>query len=311
MVNTFPKDIMDCMKECILSIFWPKKDIMDFVKKAGCTQTELLSESEYKELHRSEIVERVFINLEKRKDSGIGQLRSMLKQLTEWDYFNPYYFKTINKLKEDEARRNIIRLKQLQEIRDYKIKQERQRLEELEKARQDKMINTNELKDIFLNLFNGRDQDGKEINNQRRGYLFEEFLRKLFLNEKIEVTEPFKIDGEQIDGSIKYDGEHYIIEAKWHDKWSASNELYQFAMKVEGKMYGRGIFISINGFSPDSVQALTTGKALKTILVDGGDLVLITEGLYTLREMLNNKIKAAQTMGRIYVNPTDLSNKNT
>ena len=82
-------------------------------------------------------------------------------------------------------------------------------------------------------------------------------------------------------------------------------------MKVEGKMYGRGIFISINGFSPDSVQALTTGKALKTILVDGGDLVLITEGLYTLREMLNKKIKAAQTMGRIYVNPTDLSNKNT
>ena len=48
---------MDCMKECILSIFWPKKDIMDFFKKARCNQTELLSENEYKELHRSEIVE--------------------------------------------------------------------------------------------------------------------------------------------------------------------------------------------------------------------------------------------------------------
>ncbi len=79
MVNTFPKDIMDCVKECILSVFWPKKDIMDFFKKAGCTQTELLSENEYKELHRSEIVERVFTNLEKWKDSGIGQLCSMLK----------------------------------------------------------------------------------------------------------------------------------------------------------------------------------------------------------------------------------------
>lgn len=82
--------------------------------------------------------------------------------------------------------------------------------------------------------------------------------------------------GEQIDGSIKYDGEHYIIEAKWHDKWSASDSLYQFAAKVEGKMYGRGLFISVNGFSPDSVQALTTGKVLRTILVDGGDLVPIT-----------------------------------
>ena len=311
MVSTFPKDIMDCMKECILSIFWPKKDIIDFFKSTGCTQKELVPESEYKDLHRSEIIERVFANLEKRSDLGIGQFRSMLRQITKWDYFNPYYFKKLNKLNEDEAKRNISHLKQLQEIRDHKIKQERQRQKELEKARQDVVINVNELKDIFLNLFNGRDQDGKEINSQRRGYLFEDFLHKLFSNEKIEVTEPFKIVGEQIDGSIKYDGEHYIIEAKWHDKWSASNELYQFAMKVEGKMYGRGIFISINGFSPDSVQALTTGKALKTILVDGGDLVLVTEGLYTLREMLDNKIKAAQTMGRIYANPTDLSNKNT
>lgn len=74
-------------------------------------------------------------------------------------------------------------------------------------------------------------------------------------------------------------------------------------------MYGRGVFISVNGFSADSVQALTTGKALRTILVDGGDLVPITEGMYTLREMLDNKIKAAQTMGRIYVDSTNLADK--
>ena len=52
-----------------------------------------------------------------------------------------------------------------------------------------------------------------------------------------------------------------------------------------------------------------TGKALRTILVDGGDLVPITEGMYTLREMLDNKIKAAQTMGRIYVDSTNLADK--
>lgn len=309
MGTTFPKDIMDCMKGCILSIFWPKKDIVDFMKKVGCTSRELMPESEYKELHRAEIVDKIFTNLEKRSDSGIGQFRCMLKELTEWNYFDPYYFQKLNKLSESEAKRNISHLKQLQEIRDYKIKQERQRQEEQERKRKDISISINELKEIFLNLFSGKDQNGKEINAQRRGYLFEEFLKKLFLNEGIEVTELFKIVGEQIDGSIKYDGEHYIIEAKWHDKWSASDSLYQFAAKVEGKMYGRGVFISVNGFSPDSVQALTTGKALRTILVDGGDLVPITEGMYTLREMLDNKIKAAQTMGRIYVDSTNLADK--
>ena len=74
-------------------------------------------------------------------------------------------------------------------------------------------------------------------------------------------------------------------------------------------MYGRGVFISVNGFSTDSVQVLTTGKTLRTILVDDGDLVPITEGMYTLREMLDNKIKAAQTMGRIYVDSTNLADK--
>ena len=141
-----------------------------------------------------------------------------------------------------------------------------------------------------------KNQNGKEINAQRRGYLFEEFLKKLFLNEGIEVTEPFKIVGEQIDGSIKYDGEHYIIEAKWHDKWSASDSLYQFAAKVEGKMYGRGVFISVNGFSPDSVQALTTGKHLGLFGRRWGFSSNYRRNVH-LREMLDNKIKAAQTMG--------------
>ena len=53
MVNTFPKDIMDCMKGCILSIFWPKKDIVDFFQKSGCTQRKLMPESEYSQIPRA------------------------------------------------------------------------------------------------------------------------------------------------------------------------------------------------------------------------------------------------------------------
>ena len=109
-------------------------------------------------------------------------------------------------LSESEAKRSIAHLKQLQEIRDYKIKQERLRQEVQERKRKDIKISINELKEIFLNLFSGKDQSGKEINAQRRGYLFEEFLKKIFLKEGIEVTEPFKIVGEQIDGSINMMG---------------------------------------------------------------------------------------------------------
>lgn len=309
MSNMFSKDIMDCMKDCILSIFWPKKDIIDFFKRVGCTYRELPLNGEVEELHRAEIVNRVFIALESRADSGLGQFRCMLRNLVEWDYFNPYYFDKLKKLDRSTAKRNLEHLKLLQEVREEKIKEERFHKKEKEKQREGILITKEEIKCIFLNLFSGKDQDGREISKQKRGYLFEEFLKKLFAYEKIEVTEPFKIMGEQIDGSFKYDGEHYIIEAKWQENWSATESLYQFAMKTEGKMYGRGIFISINGFSPDSVRALINGKAIRTILIDGGDLALITEGMLTLKEMLDGKIKAAQTMGKIYVDASNLKDK--
>lgn len=309
MGTTFPKDIMDCMKECILSIFWAKKDIIEFFENVGCTNRELLPKNVYDGMSRNIIVDEIFNKLELRTDKGIGQFRCMIKVITEWNYFNPYYFEDIKKLDKNTAKKNITHLKQLQEIRDYKIKQERQKRDERERKSQEVKTTISDLNKIFLNLFNGKDDTNKPINLQQRGYLFEDFLKNLFLFEKIKVTEPFKIKGEQIDGAIKYDGEHYIIEAKWNDKLSASNDLYQFAQKVEGKMYGRGIFISVNGFSSDSVYALQMGKALRTVLIDGGDIVSATEGMYSFTEMLDNKIKAAQTMGRIYVEPLDLKEK--
>ncbi len=40
---TFPADIKGCMKDCILSLFWPRKDIVGFFEKHGCTKAEIAS----------------------------------------------------------------------------------------------------------------------------------------------------------------------------------------------------------------------------------------------------------------------------
>lgn len=99
------------------------------------------------------------------------------------------------------------------------------------------------------------------------------------------------------------------MEAKWTDNLSASDSLYQFAYKVDGKMYGRGLFISVNGFSKDSVNALVMGKSVKTILVDGGDIINVVEGRCSLKSMLDIKIKEAQTSGKIYVDVITMKDK--
>lgn len=308
MAYVFPKDIMDCMKDCILAIFWPKKDIIDFFINAGC-DSSFLEKKELSSLSRVEIVNDVFCMLLKREDNGIGQFRQMLKLLINWDYFNSYYFEDLRKLDKEVAKKKISHLKQLQELRDGGVRREREKSSVVDKKIQMVSENREELKKEFSLLSKGMDYQGRIINKQRRGYLFEDFLQKLFRSESIEVTEAFKIEGEQIDGAVKFEGTHYLIEAKWQDSCSASDSLYHFAYKVAGKMYGRGIFVSINGFSADAVNALQVGKSINTILIDGIDLALVLDGVFSLKELLDNKIKAAQTMGRIYVNPYDLSEK--
>jgi hypothetical protein len=42
----------------------------------------------------------------------------------------------------------------------------------------------------------------------------EKIFQRLMVVSSIPVEEPFRIEGEQIDGAIKYDGHYYLIEAK-------------------------------------------------------------------------------------------------
>ncbi|MCF3932866.1 hypothetical protein L1787_05485 [Acuticoccus sp. M5D2P5] len=250
--DAFPTDIKGCMKDCILSIFWPKKDIIKFFNDHGCTSKQLEKVKNYEadNINRAGIVDAVFATLSSRADNGLGQFRAMLQALMNWSHFDPYYFEKLQKLDRKEAQKNLDHLRQLAEIRDARIKKERRDREERRKAGQSTKETLSSLRERFLEMFAERSRA------QERGYKLEALLSDMAKLEEIEVTAPFKCLGEQIDGAIKYDGEHYIVEAKWHDRFASTEPLYAFAHKIDGKMYGRGIFISVNGFSKDPVDAL-------------------------------------------------------
>lgn len=294
-----PADIKGCMKDCILSIFWPRKDIYGFFKDHDCTKPELREIESFKELElsRAAMVDLVFEKLASRTDNGLGPFRAMLQSLIGWDRFDPYYFDKLKKLDRTKAQQCIAHLRQLQEIRDAKIKDDRKRREAQLSRKQHPKKDLAELRGEFLRLHSG------ELKPQDRGYALEKILAELGRTESLEVTEPFKVHGEQIDGAVKYDGEHYLVEAKWQDTASANESVYQFVGKIEGKMYGRGLFVSVNGFSTNVIRTIAQGKAIKTIFVDGEDLVLILEGYLSFRDMIDTKVKAAQTKGLVYVHP--------
>jgi hypothetical protein len=243
------------------------------------------------------MIDLMFAHLSSAKDGGLGQFRTMLQSLLNWSRFDPYYFDKLAKLDRTKAQQCLDHLRQLQEIRDAKIKADRERRVAAETAKQKPESSIEDLKVTFLDLHAGK------TTAQKRGYALETILVELSKLASLEVSEAFRVNGEQIDGSLKFEGEHYIIEAKWQDRAAANEPVYQFVGKVEGKMYGRGIFLSVHGFSDHVVTSVVAGKAIKTIFVDGGDLVLVLEGHLSFSEMLDRKIKAAQTRGLIYVHP--------
>ena len=293
----FPADIQGAMRECILNIFWAKDDIIAFFSNNACTSSDIKSLGNHKDLSRAKIIDQMFNNLSSKPDEGLGQFRAMLKSLINWSHFDSYYFDTLKKLNRNDASRAINHLKQLQEIRDHKIQEQKRKREEKEQQAHIPQKTIDELKNLHISLLQG------SLSAPKRGYELEKILQELSKLSGLEVTEPFRVNGEQIDGAVKFDGEHYIIEAKWQDKEASNEPVYQFASKVEGKMYGRGLFVSINGFSSNVVKSLIDGKAIRTIFIDGGDLMIVLENYMNFAEMIDKKVKAAQTKGLIYVDP--------
>ena len=51
-----------------------------------------------------------------------------------------------------------------------------------------------------------------------RGYELEKLIYTLLYNEKIDPWTAYAHEGEQIDGSFRFNDLHFLIEAKWHTK---------------------------------------------------------------------------------------------
>jgi hypothetical protein len=101
------------------------------------------------------------------------------------------------------------------------------------------------------------------LEAQPRGCAFEAFLIKLFNTFKLEARDPFRLRGEQIDGSFLLANETYLMEAKWQNAPSGIADLHGFHGKLEQKAaWTRGLLISNSGFSEDGLHAFGEANVL-------------------------------------------------
>ncbi|MEQ1805329.1 MAG: restriction endonuclease [Burkholderiaceae bacterium] len=129
-----------------------------------------------------------------------------------------------------------------------------------------------------------------------RGYAFETFLTALFEHARLAPKEPFKLRGEQIDGSFEFGHEVYLVEAKWQSEPTQAKDLHVFHGKIEQKAaWTRGLFVSNSGFTEDGLHAFGRGKRL--ICMDGLDVHDMLERQLPLGDVLQRKIRRAAETG--------------
>jgi hypothetical protein len=128
---------------------------------------------------------------------------------------------------------------------------------------------------------------------QKRGFLLQDIINRLFSLLELPVFKPFKRNGgaEQIDGAFKMDGWYYLVECRWRKKLSDARELDGLSGQVTraGKQT-MGMFISINGWSTSVIPILKQNPEKNIILMDGYDLRCILSRTVNPKDFLAQKL---------------------
>lgn len=144
-----------------------------------------------------------------------------------------------------------------------------------------------------------------QLSPQARGYAFETLLHDLFNVYGLQAREPFRLKGEQIDGSFVLQGETYLVEAKWQEAPTGVADLHTFHGKLEQKAaWTRGLFVSNSGFTEDGLAAF--GKGKRVVCMDGLDLYETLSRELPLNHVLESKVRRAAETGLPFARVRDL-----
>ncbi len=132
----------------------------------------------------------------------------------------------------------------------------------------------------------------EKLKPQERGYEFEKLLYDLFEINRLSPRYPFRNTGEQIDGSIEFGQEFYLIEAKWQTQPIQEKDLLVLHSRALGhSAIGRGIFITCSSFSAEGVYAFQRLQPTSIIGIDGQDLYIILEKSLPLANVIRLKLR--------------------
>lgn len=286
------------LKEALCSVYWYKSDLRGFLQLCLSNPAVLnrFNWENYKRQIASDVVDFLVVN----PDAHIGDLTKICYEICKLTDFSHLKQLDDGSQKAEKARSAVIQLKQLVEPhQDVKRGQDeiKKRQEQAAKKLRENAAVRQKLEAIKVRYMALVSSD----NAQSRGFELEKIMYELFDLFDLDPKASFKNSGEQIDGAFSLEGTEYLFEAKWQKEFANKADLAVFSDKVRTKLENTlGVFLSINGYSPDGVTAHQAGGAA-IILMDGGDLMAVFEERIDVTSLILRKKRHAAQTGSIYL----------
>ncbi len=287
------------LREALSSVVWYKeRSLRPFLQAALRDHPEVLAGIDFKGPSKREIVGAVVDRL----TAGEAKYRSTTIYLM-LDVADMIHFPDFDNLEDREekvsrARKAVAVLKAQTEKFDQildtqkRLATERAMAEQRRAAEQHFRSSLSRMRAAFWELH-------KIANPQVRGKTFEMFLHDLFNLYELKPELAYELDTEQIDGFFSFDGDDYIVEAKWTKQRTDRAQADTFAKKVERRAKNAlGLFVSMNGFTSDAIS--TYKYSTPFITMEGPDIVSILDGHMGLDDMLTRKRRYANKTGQCY-----------
>lgn len=141
----------------------------------------------------------------------------------------------------------------------------------------------------------------------QRGRDFERLLHDLFLLFDMEPRLSYVLDHEQIDGSLSFDTDDYIVEARWRKAKAEPEDLDKLKAKVERKSRNTlGVFVSVEGFTAGALAIYSTKSPF--VVFNGDDIYLVLDGSIRLDELMRAKKRHVNETGDCFLSARRLLN---
>jgi hypothetical protein len=294
------------LREALAVIVWNKRPFESYVRTALRDSPELLAGLPFAEPKRvvaDHLVDRLVEREQKYQSVALTLMLEVASMET---------FPNIEMIKDPEdrelrladARRAVARLRDL--TRDHSdAVSERERIAADEEAQrgqreaQRKFVDAiEELRQRFLALqaMTDRQEAGREL---------ERLLTDFFVLFDMEPRLSYSLDREQIDGSLSYDTDDYIVEVRWRQEPVSRADADIFAAKVRRKGKNAvGLFISIEGFSQDALDQYA--EATPFLALNGTDLYLTLDQRVRLDDLIKTKKRHANETGNCFLSASSI-----